>query len=152
MTTDAKAATIVVLKANDNLFGLVSGRIYYDAESFQVDVEDMPHKAISIYRSGGPEDSGYSETTYERLDLKCWGDTPREAMRVHSEVQNFLKAFTPRNVSTPDGVMRLFNFVRSGGPNELRDPDTDWPLVWSSWLVKSSTHLVSSPVSGSGSS
>jgi len=138
---DAKVALIILFKDDALIDTLVSGRVYYDAETFQEEVQGMAQKCISLNRSGGPEDNGYLEVNQERIDIKCWGETAREAMRVYSAVQDFLKRFTPKMVSTPDGLVKLYNCSRSAGPLELRDPDAEeWPIVWSSWLVKS--HMV----------
>lgn len=136
MTTDLKTALVVLLKEDSTINTLVSGRIYQDAESFQENVPEFALKAISLDRSGGPEDNGYLATVYERVDIKCWGEVVREASRVYSAVYHFLKTFTPRGISTPDGNIKVYNFTRSGGPQDLRDPEAQWPFVWSSWMIK----------------
>lgn len=146
LNMDAKAATIILLKADAGVSSEVSGRVYYDAESFRQNVQNMPQKAISIARSGGLEDRGYSANTTERLDLRCWGETEREAWRVHQAASTMLKNFVPKELFqlVDDPKIKVFNYVRQGGPNELRDPDEGWPFVWSSWLVKFSTVAINS--------
>lgn len=136
MTTDLKTALVVLLKDEATVNTLVSGRVFQDAESFQDEVGEMAQKSISLARSGGPEDNGYLATIWERIDIKCWGETDREASRVYSALYTFLKKFVPQLVNTPDGDIKVYNFTRSGGPQDLRDPEGQWPMVWSSWLMK----------------
>lgn len=130
---DAMAALIDFLKADTDVSGLVSARVFGD-ELPEAETASMPRKAVVINQSGGATPDFAAATVplqVFRCDVFCYGENPYEADRVRRAVYVALKRME-RNVQS--GV--LLHWARpAGGMASIRDPSTDWPIAWNSWQV-----------------
>lgn len=89
--------------------------------------------AVALRGAGGTGSygGGYQQYGDKRIDVACYGATPRLASGLHNIVSPVLKQMR-RNTQ---GACVLHWARPAGGPLDLIDPDTDWPFVFSSWQV-----------------
>lgn len=130
---DPVTAIVAFLRADAEVSALVGTRVFGgelpDAESVS-----MPRKAAVVSAIGSPAGVGTRslvEAGTVRMDVRSYGETPYEAIRVHWAVYEALKHMS-RTVQ--DGTL-LHDAVIEGGPLSLRDPDTDWPFALGSYRV-----------------
>lgn len=97
------------------------------------DVPSMPKKIVVLRPSGGIHviGRGYVGVKDHRVDVFCYGETPYEADRLHRAVYGALINLR-RNVK--NGTLLYWAQPESVGWS-LRDPDTEWPFVQSTWQV-----------------
>lgn len=97
------------------------------------DVATMPKKLVVLKQSGGPSliDRGYLYVREHRVDVTCYGETPYEADRLHRAV---FGALVQMRRVVQEGAMLHWAMPESTGL-QMRDPDTEWPMVVSSWQV-----------------
>ena len=130
--TDPLDAVIALLKADTELDNLTSGRIFaaeLDGKLSKV----MPTAAIVVSDGGGTGSYGNAFQRYgdSRYDLRCYGGSPKTAKLVYRTAYPLLKQLE-REVH--NGCL-LHWAKKSGGPMSLRDPDTKWPFIFSSWQI-----------------
>lgn len=94
--------------------------------------ESMPIRVVVLRPSGGPGDSGTLPLGESRYDVRCYGETPYDANLVHRLVSWSLKYMR----RTVQGETFVHSATMESGPIALREPDGDWPFVFSAWLVK----------------
>lgn len=123
-------ALVVFLKADAAVAALVDTRVY-GAELPPSEATAQPRKCVVVTASGGggagPGDRSYMRVARIRFDVKAYAETPYAAWEVHLATLDALKHME-RSVNN---ATLLHNATISGGPNQLRDPDLDWPLVFS---------------------
>lgn len=134
MIADPTKAVIDILKANANITTLVGTRVF-GVELPQVEAKNMPRKAIVIQPSGGgtfPVGSNdFVEHSTLRFDAFCYGETSFEAERVRREVYDVLKQLKRTVINTV-----LIHWINpAGGLISLRDPDTDWSVMFQSFQI-----------------
>lgn len=125
------------LQAQSALTTLLGDTDYVFARELHPDfVSTMPFKCVVISPAGGaslgPGADSYLEAGMLRVDARSYGQTPFEASRVHYAVYEAMKALH-RYVEV--GQALLHYATVESGPNQARDPETDWPFVHSSYLV-----------------
>lgn len=125
---DPIPAVLRVLKNNSTVNTLTASRLYRDELP---SATGMPRTAVVVKAAGGPGGGAYLEYARVRVDVDCWASTPGDAVRLHLAVRTALKHM-PRQVV--DGVLLHSVEVSSDGIS-ARDPDTDWPVTVSSYLV-----------------
>lgn len=128
---DPVDAIVALLRADPALAGLIGGRVF-NTELPESETGAMPRGAIVVAPSGGGLiGRAYQQYGDVRLDVRCYGETPKAARDVWRSVQPALKGLR-REVR----LGCLMHWARQGGgPLSGRDPDTDWPSIWSSWQV-----------------
>lgn len=122
-------ALVAFLRADPDVSGLIAARVF----NTEVEAASMPRKCAVVGYSGGPGAIGRAYQRYGdvRIDVRCYGETPKAARDVWRRVQPALK-----DLRRAVHLQCLLHWARQGGgPTSLRDPDTDWPFVWSSWQV-----------------
>ena len=130
MIQDHVTAVQEYLKADSDITALVGTRVF-GIELPESETDNMPRKAIVIKQSGGDGSRGYLEHSANRMDVFCYGETPYEARKVRREVYDVLKQLDRTVINST-----LVHWVNpSGGPLDLRDPDTQWPVVFESFQV-----------------
>lgn len=138
MIADPINALADLLKADPSVASLVATRVYGGELPDSQNVS-MPRECVQLTHAGGPADPfGYIQVGRLRVDVRCWGPTPYRAGLVHREVHGALKGMR-RNVQ---GDTMLFSATVDTAPTSLRDPDTEWPFMFSSWMVLYSERLV----------
>lgn len=127
MIPDVTVGLIAYLKADSTLNALVGGRIF-GHELPAVEASQMPRKSVVLTDTAGGSDpwsSTYVRATGSRIDVRCYGETPYEAMRVHRLVYPLMKHLRAHN----RGEIRLYAVKPLTSASALRDPDTRWPFV-----------------------
>jgi hypothetical protein len=120
------------LLADSALNTLVSGRIY-GQELPRDQNQYMPRKAVVIRSSGGPAQMGTIPVGDVRIDFRCYGESPLEAMKVFRTVFPRMKFGTMRKAY---GSALLHSARQDSGPINLLEPDVEWPFQFSAWMVK----------------
>jgi hypothetical protein len=136
---DPVVALIAYLRSNAALTVLIGTRVF-GAELPENQVAFMPQRSVVLRRAGGGllMGEGYMRLGDFRLDVTCYGETPYQASQVNLALYEALKQMR-RNVQ---GSALLHWANPSGGGIALRDPDAEWPLVFSSWQVLASEQEV----------
>lgn len=119
--------------------------VYYPAMPRSV-VSAIPRSKALVISPGGSMYSGgdnsYIQIARLRADIRCWGETPQQAMNVYREAAELLKGLTPIVVDTgPVGEtvgVRLHNAILINGPLAITDPDTQEVIVFATWGVHGS--------------
>jgi hypothetical protein len=119
------------LQADAGVSLLVGSRVY-GGELPRADVTSMPRTAVVLKPAGG----GLLGTAFQeygdiRVDVDCWGETPRAAWILYLAVNAALKQL--RHEESADVLLRWARPSSRGV--SARDPDTDWPVCLSSWQV-----------------
>lgn len=128
---DPIEALVAFLKADPPTAVLTAGRIY-GGLLLRADTPGMPRAAISMRPAGGGLlGRGYETVTDVRVDVDCYGADPKQAWGVYLAAHQALKLLR-RNVSAGT----LLHWARPSSAGVLAvDPQTDWPIVLSSWQV-----------------
>lgn len=127
---DPVTALVTFLKADAPVAALASTRVF-GGELPRGQVAEMPRAAVVLKPAGGPGGYGYIEFAKVRVDVDCYAATVRDAWTLHLAVRTALKQMR-RNVT--GGVLLHSADVSADGVT-ARDPDTDWPVTVSSYLV-----------------
>ena len=135
--SDVYAAT-----RRENLAQVYAGEILRDL----VPVGQMPHACVVVQGSGGPQSRGYLPVSDQRVDVHCYGGSPEQAMGVFLAVQSAFNKLVDGRAVRAGGVGLLQTASLAGGVIQRREPDTKWPLAWSSWIVTVSHDVVESGV------
>lgn len=129
----AADADVAALVGTTTIRGALVARVFGAAIPAE-EAAQMPRPAIAVSAAGGVAVGGYVRLQRPRIDVKCYGRTHHEAMAVHLAAYAALRYLYRR----AQGAAFLHNAVLVGGPLELVDPHTDWPLVSSTWNVLAS--------------
>lgn len=93
----------------------------------------------SVFSAG---DNSYVKVARMRADLRCYGPTHYQAMKVYREAAELLKEMRAQVVivgaAGEEVGVKLDNAILSSGPLALTDPDTKWPFVVATWGVHGS--------------
>lgn len=129
---DPIAAIRAFLLADPDVSGLVGAR-GYGGELPPSSVAGMPLYTLLVRPAGGGlmGAGDYGLSTDTRVDLFCYGPTPRDGLYLWRAVRHAMR----RMHRTLQTDVLLHWAKESGGPNTLREQDTEWPLTLSSWQV-----------------
>jgi hypothetical protein len=96
------------------------------------EAEEMPRTAIVIREAGGGVlGTGFQAYGDQRVDVLAYGATPLEASDLYRVIQPALKQLA--RVVFAECLLHWAR--RAGGPVPMRDPNTDWPFMYSSWQL-----------------
>lgn len=125
-------AVTTFLLADTDVSTAVSDRVY-GGELPPYAVAGMPHGLVLVRPAGGglKGANDYGLQTDTRMDVFCYGGTPNEGFMVWRAVRHAMRQMR----RTLENDVLLHWAKESGGPNTLREPDTEWPLTLSSWQV-----------------
>ena len=127
-------AIIDFLQADTTVGSVMATRVF-GAELPPGEVSSMPRECAVIKASGGPgSDMNYMKTNRNRYELRAYGRTPLLAWDAHLAVHDALKQMVPNVINST----KLNNAIQVQGPMQLRDPDTNWPFVLSSYSISAS--------------
>jgi hypothetical protein len=131
MSPDPVSAVMAYLAADSDIAALAGARVF-GGELPETEATSMPRGAIVVRESGGGFlGAEWQEYGDVRLDVITYGAIVDDASDLARAVRRRLKAMT-RNVSET----ALLHWAKpDGGALPLRDPDTGWPYVVSSWQV-----------------
>ena len=109
----------------------LAGVRVYAGELPKTDASAMPRQAVVVTLAGGGGPASDVPIMQIVIDVTCYGATGLQATSLYLAARSALR--TLRRDLAADSL--LHSAVELSGPMELRDPDTDWPLTWSSWRV-----------------
>jgi len=132
LSQDPLTAVITFLKTVTAVTNQTSTRIF-GQELPASTVSIMPQKAAVISTTGGLGSIGFTNYRGVRLDVRAYGETPKQAMDVHIVLDD---ALTSDMVNKDADDTRLYNAELEGGPLGLREPDTNFPFVQASYVVR----------------
>jgi len=124
------AALAGYLRAIPELQAACGARVFAQALPGQ-EAPQMPRTAVVLRSSGGPGTPRNLPLLYVRLDAVSYGRTYLEADNLGWVVHAALNGLD--RVET--GGTLLHALVSAGGPISVRDPDTEWPQVVSTWTL-----------------
>lgn len=130
---DVTVAVVALLKANVDVAALVGTRVF-GAELPEGEAENMPRKCIVLQSAAGGFGAlmrTYSKTANSRIDMRCYGETPFEAMKLYRTAHPVLKHLR----RTVQGDVLIHAITPSIEASSLREPETLWPLAWASYNV-----------------
>lgn len=88
--------------------------------------------AVVLQLAGGPGDRRYARWTQQRVDVRCYGQTPKLAAQLGLAVHDVLKRMHGVRM---DGML-IHHAVAEAGLMALREPKPmDWPFVLQPWIV-----------------
>lgn len=126
------------LLADATVAGLVGTRVF-GGELPDSEADDMPRACVVLNYAGGFADRwAYVELGEPRVDVRCYGTTPYVADQLYRAVHGALKHLT----RTVLGGTMLHSASLESSVQGLRDPDTEWPFAFSSWVVLASERVV----------
>lgn len=134
MSADPVAATRQILLNDSAVTALIGGatpRIFGEIDEDQAKV--MPEACIVLKPSGGPRSPGGGFQHYgkQRVDVISYGASLYESYLVNLAAYDALKA-AKRQIS--EGVLIHSIEAQSKG-STARDPEKQWPVTYSSYLV-----------------
>lgn len=127
---DPIAAVLAVLKADADVAALAANRVF-GGEVPRTEVEHMPRAAVVVSGAGGPGGYAYMDFAKVRIDVDCYAATPRDAWLLHLAVRTKLKHLRRTHAK---GVLIHSADVSADGSSGV-DPETDWPVTVSSYLL-----------------
>jgi hypothetical protein len=133
MLPDFLDGLVDYLRAGAGVYELAAGRIY-PAELPAADAKLMPRYAVVLIPAGGMSEASDVPLQSPRVDVFCYGASPKQARMLYYESARALKALA-RDVHA---LTLLHSAVQSAGPLVGRTPE-GWPMCWASWIIKAST-------------
>ena len=133
MIQDPVETTVMILEGVTEVNTLVNGHIA-GGEIKQAVIPSMPQKYAIVAFAGasaGGYNSGYLPIIQVNLDVRCYGETLYEAVKVHRAIFAGLKYFR-RDVQNNSLV---HSYVPVAGPIQSWDPDGHWPMVVGTYTV-----------------
>ena len=131
--TDPIGALVAYLKVDTAVATLASTRIY-GAELPKSEIENASNpRAIVVVKQAGGGMLGLAYQQYGdiRADVACYGSTPFNASALYGAVYDALKELRREVYAST-----LLHWAQSSARGtQGRDPDLDWPVVFSSWQV-----------------
>lgn len=118
----------VIALLHDEVSAEVGGRIY-GTELPVAEVAYMPRATIVVAASGGAGSGAGARSrapwVQNRIDVRCYGETPYAADQVHNAVYRALT----QTAWQVYGDTAIVDAEVSGGPLPGRDGDADWPYT-----------------------
>lgn len=131
---DLLSALLAILKRDDDLIALIGTRAYGE-ELPEFEASAQPRAMLFVRRQPGPTAiGGYVDLERPGFELACFGETPAQAAEVHREASRVLKNI--RREVSEEVLVHSAQLV--GSPQALREGQSQWPYVVSSWEVLAS--------------
>ncbi len=124
-------ALIIHLKTVAAITDITSTRIF-GGEIPEDQIADMPRALIVLRYAGGFDEFRTHRVQEPRLNIFCYGDGYRQAGQVDGVVADALIVILRLTV----GNTLIYSVGYSGGPRQLKEPDTGWPYSVRSAIVK----------------
>lgn len=135
---DVLSAVRVVLRADTAVTAIVPAGQIYAGEMPQTESVLQPRAAVILALAGGRSDYGYAQIGRRRMDVRCYGTTPFEAMKLANQVYESLKGLQRRRVTSGAPVITptlIHGINVESGPTPLRDADGDWAMVLTTFEI-----------------
>jgi len=130
---DSIDALVTWLRLDGDLAALVNGRVYGGPVP-QFENANMPRPLVTVNPAGGGFLGRSQDYGDRRVDVDCYGQTRPESWAVYLAAAGALKHLQ-RVVS--DGVLLHWANEAARGTSGV-EPDTDWPVTYSSWQLLAS--------------
>jgi hypothetical protein len=128
---DPIEALAAFLKADAGVASIVGTRVF-GGELPRAEISSMPRQAVVLLPAGGgAQGLGFQEWGDQRVDVDCYGATPRDGWLLYLAVNAALKQLSHDEFSS----VMLMSATPSGRGIPARDPETDWPVTLSSWTL-----------------
>jgi hypothetical protein len=128
---DLTAAVRSLLLTDADIKVLVEDRVF----CAEVSPEQASAQATEIIlirdMESGADLGGFVEAQHPGIGIFCTGETPETAKILYLAVLKALKYFERRAVEET----LIHSFSQQGSPRSGRDPDTQWPYVYSLWTA-----------------
>lgn len=102
-----------------------------DAAVYGATFQGQPPGGLVRSAGGGLLAQGFMPSVDVRLDVRWYHDTDWQAAELDRQSSRLLHVV--RNARTDHGTIRWCRIV--GGPNQLRDGQTSWPMTLTTWQV-----------------
>jgi len=126
-------AVVAYLRADGRVSGLAAERVY-GSELPRSAAAELPRKTIVVMASGiggTVGDRSDVRETGNRMDIRCYGETPYQADVLHGAVYRAMKDL--RRERHDDITLQVAEV--GGGPLPGRDTDADWPYTLGVYVV-----------------
>lgn len=133
-TPDVYDALTDYLRQCHDVTDLASVRIF-PRELPASEAVSMPRAAIVLVPSGGLGGNDTVSLMSPRVDITAYAATPKQAFLLYLAAFEALRALSRKT----HAHALLSSAIQGGGPLQMRDADTAWPFVWSSWTLFAST-------------
>ena len=127
---DLLVALRSLLIADATVNAITAGRVF-QVKLPAAEAQHMPRGAIVLARAGGRLDYGYVPIGRPRVDVRCYGAGDQQAWQLWSAVHQLFKQLRPTTV----GDTRIHSLSVDGPMVDTVEPEVNWPLCWSAWLV-----------------
>ena len=135
---DPLVAILTFLKADAGVAAIAATRVFGEEipqdQVTTVATGETILQTVVVRRSGAEPsvgDASRVKFSRPRFDVFSYGETPHRAAALDLACYEALKQMEP----TVQGTCRLHDAVLLSGPIAMREPDTQWPLVWRSYAV-----------------
>jgi len=110
----------------------VTAATVFGGELDRREAKTMPRQVVVVKPAGGGL-LGASGQPFgdQRVDVDCYGETPRDSWLLHLAIEDALLSLSRRVYGST-----LLHWAKPSARGTLaRDPDTDWPISVSSYQV-----------------
>ena len=127
---DPVAALVAYLNSELNALSDTYSDVY-GATVYGGSFQGQPPGVLVRASGGGLLASGYMPTVDARVDVRCYHHTDWQTAQLDRMIAYLLHRID--HVATDHGVIRWCRLA--GGPNQLRESQTRWPVMMSAWQV-----------------
>ena len=134
---DVLGAVIGHLLADTVVTTITSTRIggeYH--EDWMAAGEDRPRKALQLRQNGDVLTDPETRRTFTRIDVRCYGQTGFECMKVWNVTKPALCPGSDGRNSFTRKFCRIYGISHESGPFRTQEPDTKWPVVVGAFVVE----------------
>lgn len=130
MIPDTVSLVVAQIKADAGVQG-IAGQDVFAGELSEATIALMPTAAVVVAPAGGPGRPGYQRYRRTRIDVVCYGENLKQSWQLHQAVREVLE-----NIRRAGSL--FWAEVVSDGAN-ARDPQTQWPVCYATYLVMTAT-------------
>ena len=136
---DVPAAFRTLLLTQSGVTTQVSTRIYCAPGLAREQQALMPRKCLVLLSMPGSEAHPQIPAGIEIVQARCYGATAVEARAVYNALFDAAQRLRKQRPATGQYIG---NIVQSGGPFDLVEPEVEWPVVISTWMLYYATATV----------
>ena len=132
---DLLKAIIGHLLVNTTLTNLTSTRISGEFHNdWLASGDKAPSKSLLIRHNSDVNNDPDTRISFTRMDVRCYGQTGFEAMKVWNVLKPTLCPGADARNSFSRGGCRVYQVGVESGPIRTLEPDTKWPVVFGSFI------------------
>lgn len=117
------------------LIALIAGRIYGPPGFPKPAIAGMPQNAVTYYQSGSVVHLDL-DIDQVLITFRCYGATMVDADAVFRALDNCLHRATCLSTGTTPNRTLGYTAFRTSGPQDVIEPDTEWPCCWAVYRVR----------------